>query len=167
MAERLNVHQMCKAASVTRTQFNQWIARGYFVPEEEPVSGKPRSFSFKEAVVLGTFAELVRLGIPHDVAAQHGRHLHGFRDEAALLMIYQGPVELIPTSERGSVLPGSGSGMRFYDPDRPPFGSEIIRLSQLAAYAANRDVRSLAVVNLDHVEERVKAALEAAPAESQ
>jgi len=131
------------------------------------VNGKPRSFSFKEVVVLGTFAELVRLGVPHEVAAQHCRHLHGFKDEAALLLVYQGPVELIPTSERGSPLPSRTNGVKFYDPDRPPFGSEIIRLSQLAAYAADRNVRSLAVVNLDHVEERVKAALEAAPAESQ
>jgi hypothetical protein len=69
---------------------------------------------------------------------------------------------LIASSERGSPLPGAKSVVKFYDPDRPSFASDIIRLSQLAAYAANRDMRSLAVVNLDHVEARAKLALQSA-----
>ena len=68
-------------------------------------------------------------------------------------------MELIPTSERGSPLPGTRRGIKFYDPDQPQFGSDIVKLSQLASYAANPDVRSMAVVNLDHVEGRVKTAL--------
>ncbi|MBZ0138568.1 MAG: hypothetical protein K8H87_02190 [Pseudorhodoplanes sp.] len=163
MSDRLDVHQLCAAAGITRTQFNAWVARGYFDPEEPPVNGKRRSFSFREAIALGTFAELVRLGIPHEIAAQHCKNLHAFKDEAALLVLHQGPVELIASSERGSPLPGAKSGVKFYDPDRPSFDSDIIRLSQLAAYAANRDMHSLAVVNLDHVESRAKSALQSAP----
>jgi len=163
MSDRLDVHQLCAAAGVTRTQFNAWVARGYFEPEEAPVNGKRRSFSFREAIALGTFAELVRLGISHEIAAQHCKNLHAFKDEAALLVLHQGPVELIASSERGSPLPGAKSGVKFYDPDRPSFSSDIIRLSQVAAYAANRDMRSLAVVNLDHVEARAKSALQSTP----
>lgn len=159
MSDRLNVHQICKAALVTRTQFNQWVARGYFTPAEPPVHGKSRSFSFREGVTLAAFAELIRLGIPHDIAAQHSRYLNLFKDEPALLVIYQGPVELIPTSERGSPLPGTKKGRKFYDPDLPQFRSDVIKLSQFATYAANPDVRSLAAVNLDHLEARVKTAL--------
>jgi len=160
MSDRLNVHQICKAAVVTRTQFNQWVARSYFTPEEPPVHGKPRSFSFREGVTLAAFAELIRLGVPHDVAAVHSTRLHAFNDEPALLVVYQGPMELIPTSERGSPLPGTKRGHKFYDPDRPQFQSNVIKLSQIAAYAANPDMRSMAVVNLDHLEARVKTALE-------
>ncbi len=167
MSERLNAWQICKAAGITRAQLNQWLVRGHFKPRHEPEIGKGRSYSVQEAVTLGTFAELIRLGVPHDVASVHSTPLHGFNDEAALLVVYQGPMELIPTSERGSPLPGIKRGLKFYDPDQPQFRSDIVRLSQLAAYAVNPDIRSMAVVNLDHVEARVKTALESGAADDQ
>jgi hypothetical protein len=166
VTEQLNAWQVCKAANVTRAQLNQWLVRGHFKPQHEPEVGKSRTYSLQEAVTLGAFAELIRLGIPHEVAAQNCKSLHGFTDEAALLVVYQGPVELIAPSERGAPLQSSKKGVKFYDPDQPHFSSDIIRLSQLAAYAANRDVRSLAVVNLDHVEARAKSALQSPPEKS-
>ncbi len=161
MSNQLDVHQICKATSVTRTQLNQWITRGYFQPAEEPVNGKARSFTVGEGITLGVFAELIRLGVPHDLAARCSKHLHGFKDEPALLIIYQGPMELIPTSERGEPLPTEKKGLKFYDPAMPPVVGEIIKLSKLSDYAANPDVRSMVVVNIDYVESRVKAKLAA------
>lgn len=157
----LDIHQVCKGAAITRIQLNQWISRGYFRPANEPVNGKARTFSINEAITLGVFAELTRIGVPYDVAAQHSRLLHGFKDEAALLVVYQGPQELIATSERGAPPPAQSSGVKFYDPAMPPMVGEIIKISKLGDLAANPDVRSMAVVNIDHVESRVKAAMTA------
>jgi hypothetical protein len=87
--------------------------------------------------------------VPHEIAAVHSRNLHGFKNEPALLVVYQGPAELASPS---GVMPAAA---KMYTPDNPPFAGDVIRLSQLPEYATNPDVRSLALVNLNEVEKRV------------
>lgn len=158
MADRLNIHQLCKAANVTKVQLHQWVARGFFKPEEESQHGKARSFSGTEAMTLAVFAELIRLGIRHEIAAQHSGSFYLFKDDAALLVVFQGPVELIPVSERGAP-PTKKKGAKFYDPDMPMIQNDIVRASKLGDYVSNPDVRAMAIVNLDNIEKRVLEAL--------
>lgn len=155
MSKNLNAWQMCKAAGITRAQLNQWLTRGHFKPQHEPEIGKARPYSIQDAVTLGTLAELIRLGVPHDIAAVHCRLLYGFKDEPALLVVYNGPTALMSPSEFGSAAPEQRPAVTVYDPGQPALQGEVIRLSELPAYATNPDVRSLALVNLNEVEKRV------------
>lgn len=175
---RFTVRQACKAAEINRTTLGQWVTREFFYPEEPAVSGKGRTFSFEEVGALVVLAELSRLGVSLQDASRcvyvspfggkrHTR-LDMFRDEPSLFVVWQGPQEMIPISERGA--PGHRpkrlgeprpAAPAFYDPDRPILNGESVRLSELASVAADPDVRSMAVLNLDHIERRVMAALEA------
>lgn len=157
MTDCLNIHQICRAADVSRTQLNQWISRGYFTPAEVLEKGKARSFSYTEAVSLAVFAELARLGIPYDVASRQSVNLYGFNDDQALLVLYQGSVDAV--TSRG------GKKMKLYFPDTPVTMKKIIPLKKFAEMASNPDVRSMAVVNLNHIDARVKASIDSEAAD--
>ena len=159
MDQNLTIQQLAEATSCNRTQIDQWISRGYFNPEAKSDVGKARAFTKSDAVQLGALAELVRLGIPPGVAWRHTRHLYGYEDEPALLVVYQRPVALIPTSERGTPPPKSEKPNCRYDPGLPSSRSRVVRLSKLQSFVSNRNVHALALVNLDRVEARITTVL--------
>jgi hypothetical protein len=172
MNDRYSVHQAAAAANVSRLQLDQWVSRGYIVPSHAPEPGKAREYSLGDIVEIATLAELVRLGIGPGTAAPWVRHLHGFKDDQAVLVVWQGPIELIPSTRPGEpplqVLRTPGGWTRnnpgvstFYDPDRPPYDSDIVRGRELPEMLRDPDKRSLVAVNLDFVEQRVRAELTA------
>ena len=160
------IQQVAKAADLTRRQLEAWVSRDFIVPEHVPAPGTARMYSLLEAMRVAVVADLVRLGIPVERAADATRWLHAFKDDAAILVIWQGPVQLIPASERGTrplsdeELRKSGAA-KFYNPDAPPIQSEIVKKSAFAAFVDDPDKRAVAHVNIDHIEARVKRSLDA------
>lgn len=170
MNEHFTVRQAARAANISRLRLDQWVSRGYLAPKHTPEPGEARAYQIDDVIEIATLAELGRLGIPPGVAASWVRYLNLFHDDDALLVVWQGPVELIPTSKRGDppsqVLRTPGGWTRnhpgastFYDPNSPPFGAAIVRPGELPEMARDPDKRSLVFVNLNHVEKRVLAAL--------
>lgn len=166
--------QAANAADISLFQLDQWVSRGYVSPERSPEPGKARQYTISDIMIIATLADLVRLGINPTTSgpwlSQVLQHLHGFKDDHAVLVVWQGPGELIPCSNPGEpgtkVLrtPGGWSRInpgaaKFYDPDRPPFQSDIVRPGELPEMLRDPDKRSFFMVNLNHVEERVQKAL--------
>lgn len=170
MPDSFSTKQAAHAANVSRLQLDQWVSRGYVEPSHKPEPGKARHYTVTDIIKIATLAELVRLGIIPGTATAWVRYLRGFTDDQAVLVVWQGPGELIPMSSPGDppsqVLRAPGGWTRnnpgtptFYDPDRPPYHSDIVRPGELPEMLRDPDKRSLVAVNLDHVEQRVKAAL--------
>ena len=166
----LTIHQLSRATDLTRYTIDQWISRGYFQPSQPSRPGRPRTFTFGEAIILGAMAELTRLGIDPKAASRVTAHLHGFRDTEAILLIWQGPAELVPTTPRGSeplrrnyeqgkapTIPENAN--RWYDPNHPPLHACIVKPDDLTAAVGDPDKRAIALVNLDAIEARVTATL--------
>ena len=175
MAEIFSTKQAATAANVSRLQLDQWVSRGYVEPSHKPEPGKARQYTVTDIIKIATLAELVRLGITPGTAAPWVRYLLGFTDDQAVLVVWQGPGELIPTSNPGAppsqVLRTPGGWTRnnpgaptFYDPDQPPYHSDIVRPGELPEMLRDPDKRSLVAVNIDHVEQRILQALNNADA---
>ncbi len=155
MTQTLTIHQVAKATDMSKHQIGAWISRGYFKPSKGEVEpGKAREFTIQDAVRLGTMVELARLGINPADAAVFTQGLTGFRDHVAFLVISQGPLDL-PTIQTPE-----GPGI-FYDPDYPMKRFDIVKAKDLTDVLLDPRRRASAVVNLDEVEKRVKAALDA------
>jgi hypothetical protein len=146
----LTIQQLAEAADLSRTQIDQWISRGHFKPKNPVESGKARAFTIEDAVVLGTLAELVRIGMTPTVASMHVHHVYAFIDDDALLVVTQGPIEMVAAGRKGPA-------PMFYDPDNPGTRGRVIRARDLGKLATDSKVRSMAVVNLNEVEKRVLA----------
>lgn len=159
------IQQVAKAADITRRQLEAWVSREFIVPAHVPAPGTARTYSLVEAMRVAVVADLVRLGIPVERAADATRWLHAFKDDAAILVMWHGPVPLIPTSERGA-RPLSEAELRkagvakFYNPDDPLIQSEIVKQSAFADFVNDPDKRAVAHVNIDHIEARVKRSLD-------
>ena len=152
MDQNLTIRQLAAATNLSRGQIDQWISRGYFKPKHSAEVGKARAFTIRDAVALGAFAELVRIGLPPAVASRHVHNTSAFTDDDALLVVTQGPIE-IATS------PSDGTTRTFYDPDNPGIQAHVIRARELIEFATDPNVRSMAVVNLNEVEKRVLKAI--------
>ena len=150
MAQTYTIHQLAKAADVSRTQLEQWITRGHFKPKNEELTTKARSFTFADAMRLSVLAELVRFGLTPATAARHSDGLYGYKDDPALLVLIRGPQEITI----------SGKKMVFHDPDSEALQSKIIRLRDLTKLAQNPLAYVTAFINLDEVEKRVAGNLE-------
>jgi hypothetical protein len=150
MAETYTIRQLAAATGLARTQLEQWITRGHFRPQNAEPETKARAFTLTDAICLSALAELVRLGHTAAAASPHVHHLHGFKDDAALLVVMQGPME---------IKLASGKTIVAYDPDEPGLQSKIIRLRDIGKLATDDAARSVSFVNLDNIEKRVKSAL--------
>jgi len=155
MARTLTIHQVAKATDMTKYQISAWISRGHFKPEHDAEPGKAREFTMQDAIRLGVAIELVRLGIDPVESAVATQVVYGLTDDIAFLVLSQGPV-VLPTMKRPDGQPGID-----YDRDRPMKRKKIIGSRQLTEFLLDPEKRSCAVVNIDEVEKRVKAALEA------
>lgn len=154
MVRTLTIHQVARATDMTKYQISAWISRGHFKPQHDVEPGKAREFTIHDAIRLGTAIELVRLGIDPIEAAVSTQAIYGLTDDITFLVVSQGPV-VVPTIK----LPDGSSGI-VYNPDRPMKRSTIIGSRQLTEVLLDPDKRACAVVNIDEVEKRVKAALE-------
>lgn len=110
---------------------DQWISRGHFKPKNPAEMGKAREFTVKDAVALGGLAELVRIGLTPAAASMHSHQIYAFKDAEALLVVSQGPTEIMPAK-------GKGRPTLFYDPASPALRSEIVRPKDLAKIARTR-----------------------------
>lgn len=159
MTDHFNVRHAARAANITRTQLDQWVSRGYVTPTHKPGMGEARRYTMGDIVAIGALAELVRLGLSAAHASQFVPYVRGFKDSEAILVVWQGPIPLIPATDRGSKSHPDGETLKAYDPDRPPFRSDIVRARDLPALIEDPDKRALLAVNLDHVETRALKAL--------
>jgi hypothetical protein len=148
MAQNLTIQQLAEAADLSRTQIDQWISRGHFKPKNPAEIGRAREFTTEDAVVLGALAELVRIGMTPTVASMHAHQVYAFKDDDALLVVSQGPTEIMPAK-------GKGRATLVYDPANPATHSDIVRAKDIAKLVTNPNIRSMAVVNLNEVEKRV------------
>lgn len=164
MDEPYNIRQAANAAGLTRSQLEQWISRGWIRPADEPRPGTARRFSLTEVIEIAVRAELARMGLPIDrgsLVSQAVGYLHGFKDAPAILVMWQGPIDLNGRSIDEHGRPKSQPRRMYYDPDHPPFGADIVRPHELANLILDPDKRALVAVNLDEIEARVKASLSA------
>lgn len=156
-----NIRQASRASGLgSPLRLEQWISRGYFRPEDTPPPGKPRSYGLIDILRLAVLVELTRLGFdPKHIAPYSSRWpLHGWKNAPAVLVIWQGMGQLIQTRQRGEPALKEGSGKRFYSPNLP-LRTEIVRPDEIREMVLDPDNRALAIINLDHVERRVKEAL--------
>lgn len=156
MAKTFTIHQVAKATNTTKHQISAWISRGHFKPEHDAEPGKAREFTLQDAIRLGVAIELVRLGLDPFESAVATQVVYGLTDDIAFLVLSQGPV-VLPTMKHAD-----GQPFIAYDPDRPMKRKKIVGSRQLAEFLLDPEMRSCAVVNIDEVEKRVKAALEVA-----
>jgi hypothetical protein len=154
MARTFTIQQVAKATQMTKYQISAWISRGHFRPQHDAEPGKAREFTMKDIIRLGTAIELVRLGIDPVEATVATQVVYGLTDDIAFLVLSQGPV-VLPTMKRAD-----GQPFIDYDLDRPMKLKKIIGSRQLTEFLLNPEKRACAVVNIDEVEKRVKAALE-------
>ena len=153
MDTTLSIQKLAEAANLSRWQIDQWISRGHFKPEHTPGAGKARTFTIEDALILGTLAELVRLGLQPTVASMHVNHVHTFADDVALLVITQGPMD--------QALPkGDEKPAQFHHPQNFATHGQVVRARDLHKIATDPQVRSMAVVNISEVGKRVLAVAE-------
>lgn len=161
MKHSFSVQEAARAANVTRRQLDAWISRGYLAPEKTPQPGGAREYSTADIIEIAVLAELIRLGLGGPRIAGAAGNLHALKGDQAVLVIWQGPVELIPATPRGAAPDPAIKGRKFYDPDNAPLGRAIVPHSKVAELVADPDKRALVMVNIDHVEQRVRKALSA------
>ena len=154
MTRTFTIQQVAKATQMTKYQISAWISRGHFRPQHDAEPGKAREFTMKDVVRLGTAIELVRLGIDPVEATVATQVVHGLTNDIAFLVLSQGPVVLPPVRH------ADGRPVIDYYLDSPMKLKKIIGSRQLTEFLLEPDRRSCAVVNIDEVEKRVKAALE-------
>jgi hypothetical protein len=157
MGLTLTIQQLAEATLCSRTQIDQWISRGHFKPRQEPERGKARTFTFEDAITLGTLAELVRIGIPPVIASMHVDHIADCMDEDSVLVISQGE----------SKIPDPDDPRRFkyvYDynpryPHTPATLGHLVRPDELPAISADPHIYAMAVVNVGALKRRLMASL--------
>jgi DNA-binding transcriptional MerR regulator len=151
MNNEITIQNLTDAVNLTRYQIEAWISRGHFKPENPVESGKARVFTLRDAIALGAMAAFVRLGFKaSDVGSQISPGLHGFKDDRALLVIYEGPIRLANVPNAAYVEPDMAA----------PF-SKIIQASRLPELLTDPEITSFAVVDLNTIEERIQRALAA------
>lgn len=152
MTEQISIQQLTDALNITRYQVDAWISRGYFKPKNQPEKGKARVFTLRDAIALGAMAAFVRLGLQAaDVGPQISIGVHGFKDDRALFVIYEGPMRLTSESEAAFMEPDMGR----------PF-SKIIQARRLPELLEDPEITTFAVVDLNDIEDRITRALNAA-----
>lgn len=147
--ETKKLAEVARILGQSRYRIEQWIARGQFLPKVFSDPGKPREWTLAEVMRLGVFIDLVNLGFSPEaagIATQTG--VHGFKDDTAFLVVWDGLAHLADDKRTPVYQPGH-------------IKREIIPGKKLAKYLSDPEKFSAAVVNLDNAEARVRAAWEA------
>ena len=155
MKDIFTLKEITKALGLSRARVEQWISRGDFRPPDQPIIGKARDWDLGEAMRLALFVQLVDdVGFSIKQASfctQLG--LHGFNNNVAFFVVWQGLVE-VPIKDE------AGKRRKLYTPS---WNSHIILSSgDLQSFVQNPDVYFALVVNLNNLEMRVRAALNSA-----
>ena len=152
--------QLRNAASISKTSYDQWRARGFVKSEYKAEgSGDRQLYSFGEVFAAAVMARLVSLGIsigtaaktvdPYPADFQLGgikpTNLHGFKDSRAYLLVRAYPD--LEHDGAGDTIEHTGTV------------SEILREQDLIANVAKYE--GAAILSLDKIEDRVKKALQA------
>jgi len=167
MSDGLNIRQVCEVTGWERSQLNQLIVREHFVPAMTPYAGKPRVFSITETIQLRVMRLLTKLGFSSADAARESAFLRGFKDGDAVLVLWTGPGELIPSAPRGTdgheQARHPEHGFTVIPPDGHRSGdsiwSEIVKPEALPAMLADPDKHVLVSINLNHIERRIEQVL--------
>lgn len=161
MEKRVGIQGVLQASLLTRTQLDKLISLGIVRVEQTPEPGRPRTFDMTETIRITALAELLRLGVSREIAKQATWHLHGLKDGPAILAVWQGPMRrIIPHSERGTRPPPKERHGYYYNPDMPPFDWDIVSPQRASELRDHPDTYSMATVNLDNVEARVRKVFE-------
>jgi len=169
--------ELCRRLGVQRSRVEQWVNRGLIKPESDEGQGKSRRWTFREAMRLTILIDVADANLPLQSVGEHSqllteidRHakwIHGFENEPAFLVVGYGPVELIPSTPRGSPGIKKGEGIKVFIPGQ--LDSDIVRPSKLMEILMSPDDRLFIVIPLEQVERRVRevweASLEGASAE--
>jgi DNA-binding transcriptional MerR regulator len=150
------------AAGVTRDQVAKWESHGYLKPSHQPDIGMARQYSLADIIRLATLAELVRFRLPIELMAEIVRRLDGFDVGPSILAISHGPIDLVSCDPKASVRDkqiAKRLGIKEYNREAPALLVNLIGVDQVADYAADPDKRGLIIINLAHVQARVRAAL--------
>jgi MerR HTH family regulatory protein len=167
---KFTLRELLKASGTSKTKLDQWISRDHIKPSMEPEPGRTRLFTAREAMQIVTIVELTRLGLPVADAVRHTAHLTAFKDSPTVLVVWQGPGEIIRETPRGSPAPKKHMHPVHRYPAIPPDGlrstggyetviqSCIVRPAALADMVLDPDKWSLMAVNLDRIEAKLDAA---------
>lgn len=148
MDQEFTIQQIADAAQLTRYQVEAWISRGHFKPENPVEPGRARKFTYEDAIVLGAIAEFSRLGLSPAVVSMHTTQLR-FREGRGPLFVISMFFRQVSATEANPNIAGeidltSGS---------------IVPTAEVASIVADPKVRAFAVVNLEQLEQRVRASL--------
>jgi hypothetical protein len=142
MTPDFNIQQIADAARLTRYQVEAWISRGHFTPENPVENGKARKFTADDAVVLAALAEFNRLGLAPTTVSMHTTQLRFRAGRGSLFVIT-------------SIMRQAGNSGDEIDLT----AGDIIEGADLGGIASDPQVRSFAAVNIQQIEQRVRASL--------
>lgn len=150
----LTLKQITDALHISRARVEQWISRGFFRTPDQPIIGTAREWDLGEAMRLALCVELVDAQIsPQQAGSLVWVGLHSFEGEAAYFVAWQG------LHEMAGIKDGAGKPAKVHT-GRHWWG-DIVRESDLQKkYLTNPDVDFCLIFNLDHLEERVRSALD-------
>lgn len=154
----LTLSKITKALRISRPRVEQWISRGYLRTPDNPLIGTARNWDVGDVMRLAVMRDLVDANMSPEQAGQLvGEGFHGFKDGEAYFVVYQGqyPTRIDPHG-------------RTYTPKRQGYHPGIwlnciVHERDLMAFIGQPDVFQSVVINLDHLEGRVLAALGGEP----
>jgi len=150
--QSFTLKQITDALRISRARVEQWISRGFFRTPDQPILGMARDWNIGEAMRLALCVELVDAHLsPQQAGALVWVGLHGFKDDTAFFVAWQG---WHGTAHNNP----DGTPAKVYMPGN--WYPAIVKGSELRAFVENSDVISSHVFNLNALEKRVTEALE-------
>ncbi len=96
--------QLCEGLKISRRRVDQWLSRGFLTLEIETSAGRERQWTLRDAIKLAALRDIADAEVSLEQVAPHLGDLTGFNrfeDEPAYLVIFYGPIPLIPFSNPG------------------------------------------------------------------
>lgn len=153
--------QITDALNISRARVEQWIARDFFRTPHKPIFGAARDWQIEDAIRLAVCAALVDSGLSPEKAGKLSSiwvGLHGFKDDAAFLVVSTGMLgEIIPATRRGTPGTKKGVGQKVYVPGE--YYDDVVKATEITKVLADPDRYTSIVISIDNVEKRVKQAL--------
>ncbi|MCC8937709.1 hypothetical protein H8A99_14820 [Bradyrhizobium sp. Arg68] len=148
----LTLKQITDGLRISRVRVEQWISRGFFRTPDQPILGLAREWDIGDAMRLALCVELVDAHMsPQQAGALVWVGVHGFKDDTAFFVAWQGAHEMAGIKGKG------GKPAKAHLPGN--WYPEIVRGRDLQNFLENSDVDFALVFNLDNLEKRVKVAL--------
>ena len=160
MVNTISTRELCKGLSISKSRLDQWVARDLITPKMETSAGPTgRQWDKSEAIKVAAFDRLLEAGVNAARAKVALKFIHGFHDEAAILVMSTGMVgRIIPSTPIGSPASKDEDCNKVHMPGN--FKFEVVRASRISEYLANPDFYASVVVNLNNIEARVNPLFE-------